>query len=309
MRSQRLCSHFATGARVFGLVASCLLGVVIGGDQFEREGARSKDREASADSAKHSRAVLQDGSDWLSEEFWKRRRSQQFGYFSPRSNPFAVEEEAGRWGRSSEPLRDRELYRTVCVRLCDGYYFPISFSTTRDRFARDDRACRSRCSSEAHLFYHSTSDPNADDLKDRNGRLYRDLENAFVYRATYNRLCRCRPDPWSEEARQRHAMYATEDWQETAKRLARGDARGGHLGEPGASWRIVAPASEDGDGMVETAAEGADVSLTGLRPDQSSPMSLGRTSARAAPVPRPSFVHRRNRDWRTRVFNTGPDGN
>ena len=24
-------------------------------------------------------------------------------------------------------------YRTMCVRLCDGYYFPISFTTTRER--------------------------------------------------------------------------------------------------------------------------------------------------------------------------------
>ena len=28
-------------------------------------------------------------------------------------------------------------YRTVCVRLCDGYYFPVSFSTLPSHFARD----------------------------------------------------------------------------------------------------------------------------------------------------------------------------
>ena len=26
-------------------------------------------------------------------------------------------------------------YRTVCVRSCDGYYFPISYATTAERFA------------------------------------------------------------------------------------------------------------------------------------------------------------------------------
>ena len=33
-------------------------------------------------------------------------------------------------------------YRTVCVRTCDGYYFPISYSTVPSRFADDQRACQ-----------------------------------------------------------------------------------------------------------------------------------------------------------------------
>ena len=32
-------------------------------------------------------------------------------------------------------------YRTMCVRLCDGYYFPISFSTTSERFPEDAQNC------------------------------------------------------------------------------------------------------------------------------------------------------------------------
>jgi hypothetical protein len=28
-------------------------------------------------------------------------------------------------------------YKTVCVGLCDGFYFPVSFATRRQRFARD----------------------------------------------------------------------------------------------------------------------------------------------------------------------------
>ena len=31
-------------------------------------------------------------------------------------------------------------YRTLCVRLCDGYYFPVSFSTLPNHFQRDVRA-------------------------------------------------------------------------------------------------------------------------------------------------------------------------
>ena len=29
--------------------------------------------------------------------------------------------------------KDVSAYRTLCVRLCDGFYFPISFSTGRER--------------------------------------------------------------------------------------------------------------------------------------------------------------------------------
>ena len=36
-------------------------------------------------------------------------------------------------------------YRTLCVRTCDGYYFPISFSTVPDRFSEDERTCQRMC--------------------------------------------------------------------------------------------------------------------------------------------------------------------
>src|ERR1700760_4832637 len=33
-------------------------------------------------------------------------------------------------------------YRTVCVRTCDGGYFPISFATVQSRFSDDERSCK-----------------------------------------------------------------------------------------------------------------------------------------------------------------------
>jgi hypothetical protein len=32
-------------------------------------------------------------------------------------------------------------FRTVCVRTCDGYYFPISYSTVPNRFTDDQNTC------------------------------------------------------------------------------------------------------------------------------------------------------------------------
>ena len=42
-------------------------------------------------------------------------------------------------------------YRTLCVRLCDGYYFPVSFSTLPNHFQRDAELCQSRCAAPAEL--------------------------------------------------------------------------------------------------------------------------------------------------------------
>src|SRR6476620_9880794 len=42
-------------------------------------------------------------------------------------------------------------YRTVCVRTCDGAYFPISFATVPARFPDDERTCKALCpAAEAH---------------------------------------------------------------------------------------------------------------------------------------------------------------
>ena len=36
-------------------------------------------------------------------------------------------------------------FRTVCVRTCDGFYFPISYSTSPDRFRDDEQSCQRMC--------------------------------------------------------------------------------------------------------------------------------------------------------------------
>jgi Protein of unknown function (DUF2865) len=38
-----------------------------------------------------------------------------------------------------------DTYRTLCVRTCDGYYFPISYSTQPSRFPDDERTCQAMC--------------------------------------------------------------------------------------------------------------------------------------------------------------------
>ena len=112
--------------------------------------------------------------------------------------------------RRAAPTPQR-IFRTVCVRLCDGYYFPISSSVSRGNFAKDERVCQSQCGSEARLYVQRTARSGVEDLKDLKdlqGRSYSQLKTAFLYRSEYLPNCKCRPHPWETEAVQRHQVYS-----------------------------------------------------------------------------------------------------
>ncbi|MCG6859294.1 MAG: DUF2865 domain-containing protein [Salaquimonas sp.] len=85
-------------------------------------------------------------------------------------------------------------YRTLCVRKCDGYYFPISFSTVRERFEQDDQTCQSMCpGGDVELFVYGMPDQESEDMISyRTGEPYRDLPMAFDYRKKFNPDCTCR---------------------------------------------------------------------------------------------------------------------
>jgi hypothetical protein len=101
-----------------------------------------------------------------------------------------------------------DTYRTLCVRLCDGYYFPISFSTGKDRLARDAKSCERSCGTQARLFVYRNPGNDVEDMVDLRGQPYRKLATAFLYRTEYVPSCRCQPNPWEAEARDRHRGYA-----------------------------------------------------------------------------------------------------
>lgn len=98
-------------------------------------------------------------------------------------------------------------YRTLCVRMCDGYYFPISGSVSQSAFYRDAQTCRRSCGSQAELFYHASSSGDASEMVDLTGRSYARLPNAFRYRKQLVEGCRCRPEPWSVSEIARHQSY------------------------------------------------------------------------------------------------------
>jgi cell division septation protein DedD len=85
-------------------------------------------------------------------------------------------------------------YRTVCVRTCDGYYFPISYSTVPNRFADDQRSCQRECpASEAVLYSYRNPGEDMNQAVSLNGQPYTELPNAFRYRKEFaGAACSCR---------------------------------------------------------------------------------------------------------------------
>jgi hypothetical protein len=98
-------------------------------------------------------------------------------------------------------------YRTMCVRTCDGFYWPISYSVPHSRTKRDAQQCEKSCPGKARLFVYRNPGEEVDDMIDLKGDRYRDHPNAFLYRTEYIADCTCRGQPWDEEAVARHRSY------------------------------------------------------------------------------------------------------
>lgn len=96
------------------------------------------------------------------------------------------------------PPDDGGTFRTLCVRTCDGYYFPISYSATRGRFTQDADICRARCpGTETRLFVHpSNADSETAVSADETAEPYSQLPNSLRYRREVVPNCACgRADP------------------------------------------------------------------------------------------------------------------
>ena len=127
----------------------------------------------------------------------ERPRSFFSVLFGERDEPSAGDEQ------TSEPV-DAELaaqmsgtYRTLCVRTCDGYFFPISFQASRGRLKTDANVCSALCpGTETRLFFHGAGQEAENAVAADNGEPITKLPNAFLYRTKVVSGCACgRPDP------------------------------------------------------------------------------------------------------------------
>src|SRR5579871_3006865 len=92
-----------------------------------------------------------------------------------------------------DPGLQSGTYRTVCVRTCDGGYFPISFATVPGRFPDDEKSCKALCpATEANLYAYRNPGEDMNQAVSVSGQPYTALPNAFHFRQEFNPSCSCK---------------------------------------------------------------------------------------------------------------------
>ncbi|HEY0849185.1 MAG TPA: DUF2865 domain-containing protein [Bradyrhizobium sp.] len=92
-------------------------------------------------------------------------------------------------------------YRTVCVRTCDGAYFPVSFATVPARFPDDEKTCKALCpATEANLYAYRNPGEDMNQAVSTTGQPYTALPTAFKFRASFDPACSCKAagQTWSD---------------------------------------------------------------------------------------------------------------
>jgi hypothetical protein len=171
-------------------------------------------------------------------------------------------------------------YRTVCVRTCDGFYFPISFATVPARFPDDEKTCKNLCpAAEATLFSYRNPGEDMNQAVSINGQSYSSSPNAFRYRQEFNPSCACKAagQTWSDalktiddkaSAEQQGDIIVTE---ESAKKMSRAPAKGA------AAKKGTAPAGTTATAPATPEASAPAANSTAAAPDNKPIRSVGPT--------------------------------
>jgi len=80
-------------------------------------------------------------------------------------------------------------YRTLCVRTCDGYYFPISFSSSRSRFKIDETVCKAMYGGAAAELFVYSNGRSADQAVSLTGTPLAAEPYAFAFRSSFSEAC------------------------------------------------------------------------------------------------------------------------
>jgi hypothetical protein len=162
-------------------------------------------------------------------------------------------------------------FKTVCVRTCDGAYFPVSFATVQARFADDEKTCKALCpATEANLFAYRNPGEDINQAVSTTGQPYTALPNAFKFRTEFNPSCACKAagQTWSDALKSVDDKAAVEQQgdiivtEESAKKMqqraqpqpAKGAAKKGAApaGTTATAPAATAPAAPAGDRPIRT---------------------------------------------------------
>lgn len=117
-------------------------------------------------------------------------------YVDPRS---AQERREDRRGFSGRP---------ICVRVCDGYFFPLA--TTGGNRESAQQMCQAQCPATPTQLFFMAGDRELERAAGADGTPYTSLPNAFRYRTTFDETCSCRQQgqSWAEALMQAEQMLS-----------------------------------------------------------------------------------------------------
>ena len=86
--------------------------------------------------------------------------------------------------------------RTVCVRLSDGYFWPISYATLPEFVGNDAMTCQEMCPNTAvDLYFYDNPGQEPEQMRNMSGSPYTSLPTAFAYRNDFDKKATCEVAP------------------------------------------------------------------------------------------------------------------
>jgi len=178
---------------------------------------RSELRQSGADPAREGLMAALEDNGCNSDSFTE---SAQGDAYAPAPS---IEEQAMR-GDTFIPLGGGERYglpraemlspvSTICVRTCDGGFFPISNNATSVDFGRDAATCSKMCPGvETELYYRDISSTEASNMiSTATGAPYGAMKNAFAYKTRApgeKSACSCNLSAYYQEMRKSQTASA-----------------------------------------------------------------------------------------------------
>ena len=111
-----------------------------------------------------------------------------------------------------DPNEARAGSKAVCVRTCDGSFFPVSYSAGGSRLDSLQDMCKALCPNAEVSLYTYPISADIDQAVSIDGTRYIDSPNALKYRQTFDSTCTCRRrgQSWAEALANAEQRLGTE---------------------------------------------------------------------------------------------------
>ncbi|KZL17794.1 hypothetical protein PsAD2_02912 [Pseudovibrio axinellae] len=86
----------------------------------------------------------------------------------------------------------KQQFASMCVRKCDGYYFPINPNSTAEDLTEDEEICQALCpGQDTELYVFRVPQETPSQMQSLSGAPYTSLANAYSFRQQNNPACSC----------------------------------------------------------------------------------------------------------------------